>query len=86
MMPKRSDARIMFAQWPSWLSKSPSVRRAAIKLWRVLLRVQRAQLQTRSWWCAGTMGTFSPWPYHQENCGLPTSNSMQVEEWLGQLI
>src|ERR1700687_4837217 len=29
----------MFAQW---VSRSPSVRRPAIKLWRVLLRVQRA--------------------------------------------
>lgn len=33
---------IMFAQAPSWLARSPSVRRPVIKLWRVLLRLQRA--------------------------------------------
>lgn len=34
----------MFDQWPIWLSKSPVVRRQVIKLWRVLLRIQRATL------------------------------------------
>jgi hypothetical protein len=33
---------MMFAQWPSWLSRSPAVRRPVIKLWRLLLRVLRA--------------------------------------------
>jgi hypothetical protein len=32
------------SSWPSWLSRSPRVRRTAIKLWRILLRVQRATL------------------------------------------
>jgi hypothetical protein len=34
----------MFAQWPNWVSRSPSVRRALIRLWRAFLRVQRATL------------------------------------------
>jgi hypothetical protein len=34
----------MFSRWPAWLSRSPVVRRTAIRLWRVLLRVQRATL------------------------------------------
>jgi hypothetical protein len=34
----------MFSQWPSWLSRSPRVRRAVIKIWRAFLRVQRATL------------------------------------------
>jgi hypothetical protein len=34
----------MFSQWPSWLSRSPRIRRTAIKSWRILLRVQRATL------------------------------------------
>ena len=34
----------MFSQWPSWLSRSPRIRRVAIKVWRVFLRVQRATL------------------------------------------
>jgi hypothetical protein len=32
----------MFKQWPVWISRNRSIRRSAIKVWRVLLRVQRA--------------------------------------------
>ena len=32
----------MFEQWPSWIARNARVRRTAIKLWRVLLRMQRA--------------------------------------------
>jgi hypothetical protein len=34
----------MFEQWPSLIARNPTVRRTAIKLWRVLLRMQRATL------------------------------------------
>jgi hypothetical protein len=34
----------MFDDWPAWALRFPSVRRVAIKMWRMLLRVQRATL------------------------------------------
>ena len=33
--------------WPEWLSKSPYVRRRVMKIWRALLRMQRASLALR---------------------------------------
>jgi len=32
----------MFEQWPSWIARNPVVRRTTIKLWRMVLRVQRS--------------------------------------------
>jgi hypothetical protein len=34
----------MFEQWPSWIARNRVVRRTAIKVWRVYLRVRRACL------------------------------------------
>lgn len=34
----------MFEQWPTWIARNCIVRRAAIKVWRVYLRIRRACL------------------------------------------
>lgn len=39
-------ASTMFARWPGFVLQSPSVRRPLIRLWRMLLRVQRASVAT----------------------------------------
>jgi hypothetical protein len=33
---------VLFEQWPNWLARSRFLRRTAIKLWRMTLRMQRA--------------------------------------------
>lgn len=82
----------MFSQWPRWLSRSPRLRRTVIKLWRVLLRVQRATLANavlvirRQDGCLLTLYSTSG------ELRLPCKEldgwravTMQVDEWLEEL-
>jgi hypothetical protein len=83
----------MFAEWPSWLSRSPFLRRRVIKLWRVLLRMQRASLANAVLVLRGRDGRVlviqSPsgrfqLPVKQLDAWIPIAT--QVEEWLHQLL
>ena len=83
----------MFAEWPSWLSRSPFLRRRVIKLWRVLLRLQRASLANAVLVLRGRDGRVlviqSPsgefqLPVKQLDAWIPIAT--QVEEWLDQLL
>jgi hypothetical protein len=84
---------MMFAQWPSWLSRSPSVRRPVIRLWRVLLRAQRATVANavlvvrRPDGCILALALPSGelrLPDKQLDAWVPIDT--QVEEWLEQLL
>ena len=84
---------MMFAQWPSWLSRSPSVRRHVIRLWRVLLRAQRATVANAVLVVRRRDGhilaSASPsgelrLPDKQLDAWIPITT--QVEEWLDQLL
>ena len=66
----------MFDQWPRWLSRSPRIRRLAIKTWRLFLRVQRATLAKAVLVVRrqdGRVLTFSSGPGEH---GYPPRNSM----------
>jgi len=83
----------MFAQWPGWLSKSPSVRRRVIKLWRVLLRMQRATLANAVLVLRRRDGRVLVLPSPSGGLRLPVKQldawvpiTTQVETWLGQLL
>jgi hypothetical protein len=83
----------MFAQWPSWLSKSPAIRRPVIKVWRVLLRVQRATLahavlvlrrRDGSILVLGSPSGGLRLPVKQLDAWVPIT--MQVEDWVRELL
>jgi hypothetical protein len=80
-----------FSRWPTWLSRSPTVRRTAIKLWRVLLRAQRATLAQivvvvhdgggRVLVCSLPSGELEL-PRHAVDAWIPVRT--QIEGWLAQ--
>jgi hypothetical protein len=83
----------MFAEWPSWLSRSPSIRRRVIKLWRVLLRMQRACLANAVLVLRRRDGRVLVLPSPSGGLRLPVKQldawipiAAQVEEWLGELL
>jgi hypothetical protein len=83
----------MFAEWPSWLSRSPSIRRRVIKLWRVLLRMQRASLANAVLVLRRRDGRVLVLPSPSGGLRLPVKQldawipiAAQVEEWLGELL
>jgi len=83
----------MFAEWPSWLSRSPFIRRRVIKLWRVLLRMQRASLANAVLVVRRRDGRVLVLPSPSGGLRLPVKHldawipiAAQVEEWLGQLL
>jgi hypothetical protein len=83
----------MFSQWPSWLSRSPRIRRIAIKSWRVLLRVQRATLAKAVLVVRRQDGRVLTFPSSSGPLRLPTEEldgwravTTQVEEWLERLL
>jgi len=82
----------VIAEWSSWLSRSPSVRRPVIKLWRVLLRVQRATFAHAVLVVRRRDGPVLVWlspcgrlrlPVKQLDAWIPITT--QVEEWLKRL-
>jgi hypothetical protein len=83
----------MFSNWPEWLSKSPYVRRRVMKIWRVLLRMQRASLaygmlvvrgkDDRVLLLASASGELQL-PVKELDGWLPIAT--QIEEWLGKLL
>jgi hypothetical protein len=83
----------MLAQWQSWLSHSPAIRRPVIKLWRVLLRLQRATLANAVLVLRRDDGSIlvlrSPsgslqLPDMQLEAWIPIPT--QVESWLSQIL
>jgi hypothetical protein len=83
----------MFAEWPSCLSRSPFIRRRVIKLWRVLLRVQRASLANAVLVLRRRDGHILVLPSPSGGLRLPVKQldawipiATQVEAWLGQLL
>jgi len=83
----------MFSQWPSWLSRSPRVRRPVIKLWRVFLRVQRSTLANAVLVVRRQDGRVLALPSTSGEPRLPLKEldgwkavPTQVEEWLEQLL
>src|SRR5262245_45533481 len=84
---------LMFADWPSWLSRSPLIRRRVIKLWRVLLRMRRASLANAVLVLRRRDGRVLVLPSPTGDLRLPVKQldawipiTTQVEEWLGQLL
>jgi hypothetical protein len=82
----------MFNQWPSWLSHSPRVRRTVIRLWRVLLRVQRATLANAVVVIRRQDGRLLTVASTSGELKLPTKEldgwravTTQVDEWLEEL-
>jgi hypothetical protein len=83
----------MFSQWPSWLSRSPRIRRFVIKLWRVFLRVQRSTFANAVLVVRQQDGRVLALPSTSGELRLPlkqldgwTAVTTQVEEWLEQLL
>jgi hypothetical protein len=83
----------MFAEWPSWLSRSPFLRRRVIKLWRVLLRMQRASLANAVLVLRRRDGRVLVLPSPSGGLRLPVKQldawipiAAQVEEWLSQML
>jgi hypothetical protein len=83
----------MFSQWPSWLSRSPRVRRTTIKLWRVFLRVQRSTLANAVLVVRRQDGRVLTFASTSGELRLPIKEldgwravTTQVEEWLEQLV
>lgn len=84
---------MMLSEWPGWISRYPAVRRPAIKLWRVLLRVQRATFANAVLVVRKGDGRVLVLPSPSGNLGLPAKGlhawapiPTQVEEWLEQLL
>ncbi len=82
----------MFSNWPSWLSRSPRVRRTVIKLWRVFLRVDRATLAHAVLVIRRQDGRLLTLCSTSGELRLPFKEldgwravTTQVEEWLGEL-
>jgi hypothetical protein len=83
----------MLSEWPGWISRYPAVRRPAIKLWRVLLRVQRATFANAVLVVRKSDGRVLVLPSSSGNLRLPVKQlhawgpiPTQVEEWLEQLL
>lgn len=83
----------MLSEWLGWISRYPVVRRPAIKLWRVLLRVQRATFANAVLVVRKGNGRVLVLPSPSGNLGLPAKEfhawapiTTQVEEWLEQLL
>ena len=82
----------MFEQWPSWIARNRVVRRTAIRVWRVFLRIQRACLanavlvvrtgEGRVLLVAASSGGLQL-PTREMNGWLAIGT--QVSEWLAQL-
>ena len=92
-MARANSVDLMFAEWPSWLSRSPFLRRRVIKLWRVLLRMQRASLANAVLVLRRRDGRVLVLPSPSGGLRLPVKHldawipiAAQVEEWLGQLL
>ena len=83
----------MFDQWPRWLSRSPRIRRLAIKTWRLFLRVQRATLAKAVLVVRRQDGRVLTFTSSPGELRLPAKEldgwrtvTVQVEEWLAQLL
>jgi len=82
----------MFGQWPSWLSRSPRIRRLVIKWWRVFLRMQRATLGRAVLIVRGNNGHVLALASNAGELWLPAKEldgwrtiTTQVEEWINKL-
>jgi hypothetical protein len=82
----------MFEQWPSWIARNRVVRRTAIRVWRVFLRVQRAFLANAVLVVRNSQGRVLLVPAPSGGLQLPTREmngwlavGTQVNEWLVQL-
>lgn len=83
----------MFDQWPRWLSRSPRIRRLAIKTWRLFLRLQRATLGNAVLVVRRQDGRVLTFRLGPGEVRLPAKEldgwrtvTIQVEEWLAQLL
>ena len=79
----------MFEQWPSWIARNPTIRRTAIKLWRVLLRMQRATLAKAVLVVRGRDGRILVLRFPAGTLELPVTQidawvpiTTQIEAWL----
>ena len=82
----------MFEQWPSWIARNPVVRRTTIKLWRMLLRVQRSCLASAVLVVHSGEGRVLLVPSSSGGLQLPAQEmngwiaiGTQVSQWLAQL-
>jgi hypothetical protein len=82
----------MFEQWPSWIARNPMVRRTVIKLWRMLLRVQRSCLANAVLVVRSGEGRVLLVSAPSGGLQLPTRElngwivvGTQVSQWLAQL-
>ena len=83
----------MFDDWSGWFFRSPFRRRAIIRSWRVLLRVQRATLASAVLVVHRPDGSLLALPSTSGRLGLPRKEldgwrpiGAQVEEWLDQIL
>jgi hypothetical protein len=84
---------MLFSEEPTWLAHNPVLRRAAVKVWRALLRMQRATLATAICVLRNSEGQILVAPAPNGELKLPAipidgwlNVHAQVEEWLRERV